>query len=228
MRPELALQQLQNILRFGVGLGQYRQACLLQHPGSGQFGGFRGEIRVLNPGAGCRQVFCGLVQVGNGGLEAVLARTQVSPDAVDFANGIVDGDQGQIRAFAGADVDVVQGYIVIGCDTCDGWQIVESAIPVRVQADGDTKVGALLRREIDLCVGGIQISRDAGIGCLGIDLGQHILQGSGILYVDFRSVDVSGECDALSLCKLVGESFSSRDTFRGIKSVGTIGKREYN
>src|SRR5690606_11356553 len=153
-----ALQQLKNILRFGVGLGQYRQACLLQHPGSGQFGGFRGEICVLNPGAGCRQVFGGGTQVGNGGLEAVLDRTQVSPEAVDFANGVVNGDQGQICASGSADVDIIQGDIIISCETCDGWQIIESAIPVRVQADGDTKVCALLRREIDLCVGGIKIS----------------------------------------------------------------------
>src|SRR5690606_33570486 len=132
MRPELTLQQLQNILRLSVGLGQYRQTSLLEHSGSGQFGRFRGEIRVLNPGTSRREVLGRGAQVGNGGLEAVLNRTQIGPEAVDIANGVVNGDQGQICASGSADVDIIQGNIVIGCETCDGWQVVESAIPVRV------------------------------------------------------------------------------------------------
>lgn len=53
----LALQQLQHLLRGGVGLGEHGLRGLLKHLRAAQCGGFRSEIRIHDPRARRRRVF---------------------------------------------------------------------------------------------------------------------------------------------------------------------------
>jgi hypothetical protein len=69
------LEQGENALRQLVGLGQHGGAGLLQDLTTGQGGGFRCKIGVLDPAARCREIFRGGLQVADGALEAVLQST---------------------------------------------------------------------------------------------------------------------------------------------------------
>src|SRR3990167_11541825 len=96
--PGLA-QQAKHCLRQLVGLGQNRSTCLLHNLVLGQVSRFCGEVSILDTTTGCRDVFCDVLQVADGVLEAVLHRTEISALRVDVLDRLVDSQYGFLRTF---------------------------------------------------------------------------------------------------------------------------------
>src|SRR5690606_26898279 len=78
----LLLQERQNLLRTGIGLGQHRDTRLLQYLGLGHFRGLSCEVGVQDTALGSTHILDRGAQVCNGGLKAVLDRTELTTQTV--------------------------------------------------------------------------------------------------------------------------------------------------
>src|SRR5712691_11279131 len=93
-RKTLALEEVDDTARSGVGLSEDRLASLLQDARLGEVDHFTGHVDVTDAALGSGQVLLSDAEVGNRVLEAVLVRTEVGAGRVDRIDGAVDvGDQ---------------------------------------------------------------------------------------------------------------------------------------
>ena len=88
------LEQLQGHLRLGVGLSQNRRRGLYQDLRPGELGRLKGEVRIPNPGFGCRLVLRRVIQEGDGCIESALHGTDAGSTVVDLIKGRIQlGDR---------------------------------------------------------------------------------------------------------------------------------------
>ena len=115
----LALQQAENVLLGGVGLGQHRGGRLLQDLVFGQVCGFQSKVCILDAAFGSRQVGRDVGQVVHSVVQPVGHRTQFGTLNIDCLDGGIDSDRSP---------GVCLGGIRLRLLTGERWYRVESQV----------------------------------------------------------------------------------------------------